>query len=99
VERIRALDSGDRLFHLVINKANKEHIAQLEKYLQGAPFNPSYLASAVRHIFAHGMLTPNANRAAPEAVAQICEILSSTHLQAAGDDFRRRVRQFLKQRA
>jgi hypothetical protein len=98
IAQIRTIDSQNRFYHLVISKANKDHVVELEKYLRKKPFNPSYLASSVRHVFAHGMLTPNANRATPDAVTQICDILSKAHLSATGDDFRRRVKLFLKLR-
>jgi hypothetical protein len=93
IAEIRKLDEGNRFFNLISNKlTRKEHVEELEKYRKKSAFNPSYLASAVRHIFVHGHLTPNANGAAPEAVTQICDILSNAHLHVAGDDFARRVR-------
>jgi hypothetical protein len=92
VARIRRLDAGNRFFHLVISKATEKRlVAELELYLAQQPFNPSYLASGVRHIFAHGMLTPNANRSNPDTVAKICDLLAEAHLSAAADDFQARV--------
>ena len=58
------------------------------------PFHP-YLVGPRTH--AHGLLTPNANRSAPEAVTSICDILANAHLAAAGEDFKRRVQRYLKQ--
>jgi hypothetical protein len=99
VQRIRQLDEGARFFNLVHSKANAEHGDEIAKYKRGEAFNPSYLASAIRHIFAHGMLTPNAKGAEPAAVATICDLLSAAHLRAAGEDFQRRVRDFRAQMA
>lgn len=75
-----------------------EVAAELRKYLGGKEFNVTYLASAVRHIFAHGYLTPNANRAKPEAVAAICQLLAKNVLRAAGADFKQRVNEHMVRR-
>ena len=98
VSRIRALDEKDRFLLMLRSRVNAEGATELSKYLGGKKFNVTYLASAVRHIFAHGYLTPNANMARPEAVAAICQLLAINVLRAAGLDFGQRVNEYMVRR-
>lgn len=94
-DKIRALDEGRRLFGLIYSKANKKVRENIQAFWDGDDFNFTYLASSVRHIFAHGILTPHASGADPAVVATITTDLSQIHLWAVAADFKARVERLL----
>jgi hypothetical protein len=88
---VRRLDRNDRFYSFVASKVRHDAKVQLAQYLSNRPFNQTYLASTVRHIFAHGDLTPSASNAEPTAVQSICRLVVRAHLRLLSDDFRARV--------
>jgi hypothetical protein len=89
---VRNSDYQARLFTFVRKKAKGKHEERnLDAYLSGASCNPTYLASTLRHIFAHGYLTPNAGGAAPDRVARICTLLYDFHMNVMDAEFRARI--------
>lgn len=90
-QRLRDLDSGGRFYAFIYKRVNKAHRNELDLYMGDDPCNVSYLASAIRHIFVHRALTPNANRVAPETCIQICEDLSAFLLDVMNREFGERV--------
>lgn len=89
--KIRELDAGDRFYKFIYERVNKNHKAELDKYFQEDDCNPQYLASAIRHIFAHGTLSANANDVSPNVVANICNILAEYLLKVMDDEFSRKI--------
>lgn len=89
--KIRELDVGDRFYKFIYERVNKTHKSELDKYFQEDDCNPQYLASAIRHIFAHGTLSANANDVSPNVVANICNILAEYLLKVMDDEFSRKI--------
>ena len=87
IQEIRNLDVGDKFYTFIYDRVNKRHKKELDGYLKLNPCNPQYLASSIRHIFAHGPLTPNANEVDPESVVKICKILSHFLLNIIDSEF------------
>ena len=54
---IRAGDIGKTFYEFVAPRVNAEHKARISDFANNAPTNPTFLASAVRHLFAHGHLS------------------------------------------
>ena len=81
-KKILQLDKGnkflDSLQQQVTNHTLKNRIIAFQK---GEKTTPLVIAKSIRHIFAHGKLTPNANDANPEKVAEICSLLSNLMLE------------------
>lgn len=84
---IRTWDAGERLFQFLANRTRRETRDHIERYLRGDQFNITYLASGIRHVFAHGLLTPDAATADPNDVVRICDGLAPAHLEGMGKDF------------
>ncbi|MCC7005183.1 MAG: hypothetical protein IT497_00890 [Ottowia sp.] len=86
-KNIRTLDADDKFYFFIKSNVNSTHKEELTNYLNNDPCNIVYLASAIRHAFVHGKLTPNVDGANPDAVSKICNMLSSTLLKMIDDRF------------
>lgn len=95
--RIRAADLDDRFYRFIYERVNQPHRDQLDSYFRDDPCNISYLASAIRHIFAHGSLTPNANQAEPTAVLEVCRVLYEAMMTIMNREFEERMTNFEKE--
>jgi hypothetical protein len=82
----------------ILTQTNSAHKAQIEKHFKGEDLNSSYLASAIRHIFAHGKLTPHANTSKPRNVVKICNAISDFLLLLMDTEFSNKVRPATKTR-
>ena len=91
IEKIRAIDKGGKFYHFLAGEVNVRHQQELLKYFQGKPFNITYLASAVRHIFAHGSLTAHANKTNPGTIKQIANVLRDFLLLVLDSEFTKHV--------
>jgi hypothetical protein len=88
---IRAQDPEYRFFGMIASKAHPRGRKELQAFMREEPINYTYLASTIRHIFAHGELTPNVNRSNPTAVGAICEAIAQVHLRVLEREFSRRL--------
>lgn len=74
--KIRSVERFDAFFIAVHEHLDRENQRkQIEAFLAGSPFNLLYLPAGVRHIFAHGKLTPNSGSADPQSAVKISAIL------------------------
>lgn len=89
--RVRQLDSGNRLFYLVLSKTTGEVKRQVDAYLLRQEYGFSFLAAGLRHLFAHGILTPHANGATPANVTSLTKYMAEALLAGVATDFRGRV--------
>ena len=95
VDAVRNADTGARLFSFVRERTdNKTTKEQLDFFLGDLEFNPTYLASALRHIFAHGWLTPHAGGTDPEAVSRVCGFVFDFHMNVIDREFSRLVAEY-----
>lgn len=74
--KLRAADPDDRFYKFIYERVNEPHKKELDRYFNDDPFNIAYLASAIRHIFAHGWLTPSAGGGEATQAVQVCDLLS-----------------------
>jgi hypothetical protein len=95
--KIVSLDPERRFYGFIYKRANIRHRAHVKACFTGASFNPTYLASAIRHIFAHGYLSPSVGEADPEAVCGICSALCDFLFQVMDTEFEKRANDFLAQ--
>lgn len=91
LSQIQRIDKGEKFYRFIDERVNPTHKDQLADYFKGNPCNIAYLASAIRHIFAHGWLSPNANEVDPKAVVEICDVLSDFLLTFMDTEFSRHV--------
>ena len=65
--------------------------SQVDSHLRGEDCPAPALAAAIRHIFLHGPLTPNAKEARPDDVKIICDRLSRALVTMMDREFSNRV--------
>jgi len=87
-------DSNRLLYGFLIRKLdNKKLIKHLEEIYNGNEHNPALLSAAIRHTFAHGHLTANANGIAPSRVKKLCDPLSTFLLDFMDVEFSKKINQ------
>lgn len=91
VSKIRTLDENDSFYKFIYERVNKTHQKQLDEYFTSNPCNALYLASAIRHLFAHGPLTPNASKVRPSIVCEICQLLYEFLIHVMDSDFTKHI--------
>jgi hypothetical protein len=90
--KIRDVDREQVFWKFIQSKLHSPKQKQeLEDAYHGKRENITILASSVRHVFAHGPLTPNANGTSPRAVIQICNTLSSFLIKIMDSEIKARV--------
>jgi len=92
------LRNSKRFFEFVKDKLNRPKSGmetdaekEMRYYLEGNEFQPIAIMAAVRHVFAHGKLTPSANKSYPKNTTKILNILTESILEAIDNDFSERV--------
>lgn len=86
----------EEYYLFLYSRVNKYNMQGLQKCFLGKSNNVSYLASAIRHIFAHGVLTPHARGTHPDCVAGICDGVSNILLELMDRDFTEHIVDFEK---
>lgn len=84
---IRKIDYEDRFYNFIFQRVNDSHKKELSSYFNSDSCNVAYLASAIRHIFAHGWLTPSANGNESLNAVEICNVLSEFLLKFMDHSF------------
>lgn len=97
LDRIRKIDSNDRFYNFIYQRVNEAHKKELDSYFNTDACNIAYLASAIRHIFAHGWLSPSANGNESSNAAEICNVLSDFLLRFMDYSFAQSVDQGMKE--
>ena len=87
-KNILLLDEDKTFYGFILEFSDKDWMrSELQKFYNEIDCNPVCLLASVRHIFAHGMLTPHAYGSRPNKVIEICNLLSDFFLRAIEDDF------------
>jgi hypothetical protein len=94
IKRFFALDPSGRLFDFLHAKLRPKLRTSLAACRDGTCCDVACIASAVRHIFAHGHLSANANDIEPRRVARACAVISDFLLEFMECDFSRRIAVF-----
>ena len=94
-EARRIIEVANRdYFRFIHSQVSFRHKKALTDCFSGRSDNLSFLASSIRHIFAHGVLTPNARGVEPSEVIRVCDAISDFLLRLVDADFERRVSEF-----
>lgn len=91
VRDVRTADTGNLFYNFVILHVDARHKHHLGEYLGGRDFNYTFLASSVRHTFAHGILTPSAGGCPAGQAAAICDVIASSLMQVMDHEFTERM--------
>jgi hypothetical protein len=90
---VRKADTNDAFCEFLHGKVNKSHRERLDDYKNGTLRNPTYFASAVRHIFAHGHLGAYADAARPAQIRRVSNLLCDFLITVMDGEFSRHIRQ------
>lgn len=89
--QVAQLDAERRFYGFVHSRANTTHKTELSLWQNNDPYNFTYLVSAIRHIFAHGYLTPSVEGMDPADCCRICDLLCDHLLEIMDNEFTRKV--------
>lgn len=93
---LRRVDPEGRFFTFVREHLDGDrHRAQIADFLDGEDCSPIALVKAVRHIFLHGPLTPNASQVHPHSVKAMCDRLSRALMVITDKEFSGRVKDLI----
>jgi hypothetical protein len=92
-DRIAQSDNRKSFYSFIRDHTRTAVQAEIDQFLSGNVVDSVYLAAAIRHVFAHGKLSPHANRTIPRKVVRICDDIADFLLRAMDEEFSRRVRQ------
>jgi hypothetical protein len=91
LSRLKTVDSGNQFYRFIFERVNPVHQTQLQNYFNDDPCNVAFLASSIRHIFAHGFLTPSAGGGEAVDATEICNLVSEFLLAFMDAEFTKRV--------
>lgn len=89
---VRTADTNDAFCEFLHTKVNASHKKRLDDYKNGTLRNPTYFASAVRHIFAHGHLGAYADAARPAQIKRVSLLLCDFHMHVMDNEFLKRIK-------
>jgi hypothetical protein len=87
LDAVRNADTNGSFCDFLYTNVNNSHKKRIDEYREGKLRNPTYLASAVRHIFAHGHLGAYADAAKPTQIKRVSSLLSDFHLSVMDQEF------------
>ena len=87
VNEIREIEWDMEFYNFIKEKSNRNIAHLIDKYQIAQDINLIYLITGVRHIFVHGLLTPNVRSSNPHYVAQIVAKLNDAIKTAISLDF------------
>ena len=91
IETFIEKDRGGRLFTFLHKRIEERLKPKLEACRNGTSTNVGYISASIRHIFAHGHLTANANRINPRNVYTICKVTSDFLLDFMEREFAKKI--------
>ncbi len=83
-----------KFFNELKSLVNNDHQNVINDYLSNpnGSYDVSYLFSAIRHAFAHGILTPHTGKVTPSVTVRICKSLITFFLNLVSEEFGKIVR-------
>lgn len=84
---IRELDPDCQLFQFLALHLRSGGKLMMEEFIDGEKVNISFLAKAIRHVFAHGILTANPGKLSPKKFDEISQKLSKFLLDCMDEHF------------
>lgn len=94
--RIRISDPTYIYAKFLAANLDEKPAARLERFIQGQPCNVSFFGKAMRHIFAHGALTPSSGKStavksSEQPAVMISQVVVSFLLPLMDQEFNRRI--------
>jgi hypothetical protein len=82
------------MFAVVHEFVNATYKAQITLHMSGQRCNPFYLAGAIRHAFAHGLLSATPSKAPQKSVATVSRYLCRMLMRVMDREFEQRMIDF-----
>ena len=90
---IRTISGHSEFLRSVYGHLDREHQRQqFDDFLSGKEMNTLFLAAGVRHIFAHGKLTPSAGAGDSTVASSVCRHLTDFTLRVLEGEFYKRLK-------
>ena len=90
---IRHIEKYAEFLAVVLEHLDREgHRTQLQAFLAAEPSNVLYVAAGIRHIFAHGKLTPNSGAGFTAPAQEVSRVLSEFLFRVMDGEFAGRLR-------
>lgn len=87
-ERIKHFDNKKTFYEFLQNNVDEKHKIQIQKFFDDEKeLNISFLISSIRHVFAHGKLTPHSNKSEPTKTTKLCNELADFLLDLIDAEF------------
>lgn len=99
IRQIKNADRNRSFYDFLYSQVNQTHRVELNNYFKDDLKNVTYLASAIRHIFVHGLLTPHANQTRPAKVIKIGSIICEFLLRVMDEEFDKYVQKGIQQKS
>lgn len=91
---IREVPDHQGFLQFVRERVNPTHQTHIKCFLRDQPCDITYIASGIRHIFAHGTLTPHAGSASADPAKATCDLLCEFLFRVMDEEFGNRVKAF-----
>jgi len=95
IQSILTADSNRQFYDFIYQRLDKQNAKNgLSDAYNGTSTNITYIASGIRHIFAHGHLSAHANECKPETVKEICDTVFEFHALVMEKEFKKLIQTY-----
>jgi hypothetical protein len=91
IAKIRSLDSQYRFLSFLADNLDPTPAKRMKNFISGKDCNVSFLGKAIRHVFAHGRLSPSSGSADLPQKRAITNEIHRFLIRVMDDEFQRRV--------
>ncbi len=95
IKQILSADSNRQFYNFIYTHLDRPNAKTgLSDAYKGTSTNITFIASGIRHIFAHGHLSAHANECKPETIKKICDIIFEFHERVMEQEFAKLVQSY-----
>jgi hypothetical protein len=95
VQGVRRLDTNASFCAWLHSHTRSRTRAELELHLNGGTGNPLEIAAAIRHTFAHGVLTPSPKEVPNESITKVSKYMTAVLFKVMDREIESRVKDFI----
>jgi hypothetical protein len=99
IASVRSLDDKYQLFSFLCENLDAQPASRMKKFINGDPCNVSFLGKAIRHVFAHGRLSPHSGSADLPRKRAITHEIHNFLIKVMDDEFGTKVIRRLPKRS
>ena len=95
IQSVLTADSSRKFYDFIYQRLDTPNAKNgLSDAYNGTSTNITYIASGIRHIFAHGHLSAHANACKPETVKKICDTIFEFHALVMEKEFKKLIQTY-----